>query len=228
MITAVTMSMGRRQHLEATLPYMLSEFDHVIVVDWSCPQESGKYAEREGAEVIYRKGEKYFSACKARNLGARHVKSRSVCFVDADVLVMPDCKNEIERLLNLSTMVIAPRDSQDKDIHSLSGFIAVDIGQFWGVGGYDESLKGYALEDAHLRARLLLERGLLPKRLSQSSLAVLRHSNEIRGINFEGEDRNIKVGAKRNYDLLQNYLASHGITDWINDPKTKDIAYRVQ
>ena len=224
MLPAVTSCVGRRSHFECTLPFMLAEFDHVIVVDWSCPEESGKWAEKEGAEVVYKKDQKLFSACKARNLGARHVKSRSVCFVDADVMVMPGCKAEIERLLNLSTMVIAPRDSQNKDVHCLSGFIALDIGQFWGVGGYDESLKGYALEDAHLRARLLFERGILPKRLSPTALAVLRHSNEMRGRYF---DEKIEVSANRNYKLLEQYLASKGVTDWVNDPKTKDIAYRV-
>lgn len=224
MITAVTTCMGRREHLEMTLPYMLAEFDKVVVVDWSCPQESGKWAERQGAEVVYRKGEEYFSACKARNLGARHVKSRSVCFIDADVIAMPGTLQEIERALNLGTMVIAPRDAQGKDVHCLSGFIALDIGQFWGVGGYDESLTGYALEDAHLRARLLFERGLLAKRISPACLAVLRHSNEMRGRYFKDS---IEVSAKRNFNLLEDYLKKYGVTDWVNDPRTEDIAYRV-
>lgn len=224
MITAVTTCMGRREHLEMTLPYMLDEFERVIVVDWSCPQKSGKWAEKQGAEVIYRKDEKYFNACKARNLGARQCKSRSICFIDADVIIMPGAVKEIERLLNLSTMVIAARDSQNRDIHCLGGFIAVDIGQFWGVGGYDESLKGYALEDAHLRAKLLMERGIIPKRLSPVSLAVMRHSNDMRRANFEEP---LEIAARRNYKILEEYLATKGVTDWVNDPKTADIAYRI-
>jgi predicted glycosyltransferase involved in capsule biosynthesis len=216
--------MGRREHLEMTLPLMLEEFGHVIVVDWSCPQDSGKWAAKEGAEVIFRKGEKYFSASKARNLGARQVKTRSVCFIDADVLVSAGIQAEIARTLNLSTQVIASRDPQNNDVHALGGFIAVDIGQFWGVGGYDESLQGYALEDVHLRARLLLERGVLPKRLSPAALAVFRHSNEMRGRYFE---ESVEVTARRNHARLMQYLATHGVTDWVNDPRTADIAYRV-
>jgi glycosyltransferase involved in cell wall biosynthesis len=225
MITAVTTCMGRREHLEITLPYMLEEFERVIVVDYSCPQETGKWAKKQGADVVWRPGQKYFCASKARNLGARNVESRSICFVDADTIVMPGARTEIERSLNLSTMVIAARNSHNIDIHDLGGFIVVDIGQFWGVGGYNEALKGYALEDSYLRAKLLLERGMLPKRLSPGSLAVVRHSNELRGRYFEDK---IEVAAARNYGLLLDYLKSKGVNDFINDPKTRDIAHRMQ
>jgi hypothetical protein len=223
MITAVTTCMGRLEHLKTTLPMMLEEFDDVIVVDWSCPQKSGKWAYEQGAHVVYQPEQKTFSACKARNLGARNVKTRSVCFIDADVLPMPGVKKEIERSLNLSTMVISARTPENTDVHSLSGFIAVDIGQFWGVGGYDESLTGYALEDAHLRARLLFERGILAKRLPPECLAAIRHSNEMRGQFFKEP---IKVSATRNHKLLRDYLAKHGVSDWVNDNRTAEIAYR--
>lgn len=223
MITAVTTCMGRLDHLKTTLPFMLSEFERVIVVDWSCPQNCGDWAENEGAEVVRRKGEKYFSAPKARNLGARHVQTRSVCFIDADVLPMTGCKAEIENLLNLSSMVIAARTSDGKDVHSLGGFIALDIGQFWGVAGYDESLTGYCLEDAHLRARLYFERDLKPKRLSAGALAALRHDNELRGKFFEEK---ITVSAQKALDKLNAYLKTKGVTDWFTDPRTQDINYR--
>ncbi len=224
MITAVTTCMGRREHLELTLPMMLAEFERVIVVDWSCPQASGDWAEKEGAYVVRCPGEKFFSICKARNLGAKFVDSQYVCFVDADVMVLPDARLEIERLVNLSTMVLASRNEDNTDVHCLGGFVALEMSQFLAVGGYDETLRGYALEDVHLRSRLLLERGVLPKRLSPGALAVLRHSNELRGRYFE-ED--IKKSATRNYESLMSYLAGHGVTDWLNDPRTRDIAYRV-
>ncbi len=223
MITAVTTCMGRREHLEMTLPLMLEEFDDVVVVDWSCPEHSGKWAKSLGAEVVFRPDEKYFHPSKARNLGARQVKSRSLCFLDADTLVMPGLKNEIEGLLNLSSLIIAPRTSQNTDIHSLGGFIAVDIGHFWGVNGYDETLKGYALEDCHLKARLVLDRGLTPKRVSQGCLAAIRHSNALRGQYHKDP---IGLSANRNYNLLAEYYKSKGIEDWSKDPRTCELAYR--
>lgn len=223
MITAVTTCMGRRNHLEMTLPLMLQEFDHVIVVDWSCPQDSGTWAVKQGAEVVYQRGEKHFNVSRARNVGALRVKSRSLCFVDADVLVMSGIKAEIEENLNLSTMVLASRTSQNVDVTSLTGFIALDIGQFWGVGGYDETLEGYALEDCHLRARLCLDRGVKAARLSPGALGALRHGDDLRGM-FYSEP--IHVSAKRNRELLFSYMKRYGVTDWTTDPRTAEIAWR--
>lgn len=223
MITAVTTCMSRREHLEVTLPLMLAEFERVIVVDWSCPQESGKWAEKEGAQVVYKKGQEYFNASKARNLGARHVETRSICFLDADNMVMPGFRKEVESLLDLSSMIIAPRNPQNIDVHDLGGFIALDIGHFWGVKGYNESLDGYALEDSYLRAQLCLERGLKVKRVSPASIAVMLHSNALRGKHHK--DR-IEIGARRNYAILLEYLKTYGISDWTKDPRTAEAAHR--
>jgi len=223
MITAVTTCMGRLEHLETTLPLMLQEFDRVIVVDWSCPQGSGQWAEEEGASVVYRKREEYFNASKARNLGAREVQTRKVCFVDADTMVFPGLAEEIETLLDLKTMIVASRRPDNTDVPNLNGFIAVDIGQFWGVGGYNESLEGYGLEDAFLRAQLFCERGMRPKRVSPALLGAIQHSDEIRGRHHR---ESINVSSVRCYAALRKYLSEHGISDWTTDPRTAEICYR--
>lgn len=214
--------MGRLEHLETTLPMMLQQFSHVIVVDWSCPQKCGDFAEKEGAQVIRRDGEKYWNASKARNLGARAVKTRNVCFVDADVMVFPGIQAEIMQAVDLRHMVLAPRHADGKDVHNLNGFIALDIGQFWGVGGYNEALEGYGLEDGYLRAQLACERGILSKRLSAGSMGAIRHSHELRA-KYCREP--LVASAKRNADTLKEYLRSKGIEDWRNDPRTSEIAY---
>jgi len=203
---------------------MLEEFERVIVVDWSCPQKSGDWAEDQGAQVVRRTGEKFWYISKARNLGARAVETRSICFLDADTLVLPGLRLEIEAQLNLSTMVIASRRANGLEVHDLGGFIALDIGHFWGVKGYNENLSGYALEDCYLRAQLCLELGLKVSRVSPGIIAAIRHSNELRG-QYHSEP--IEVAAKRNYDLLTEYLISHGVGDWITDPRTMEVAHRV-
>ena len=222
MITAVTACMGRLEHLETTLPLMLEAFERVIVVDWSCPQKCGDWAEKEGAQVVRKTGERYWNASKARNMGAHQVKTRSVCFIDADVMVTSGLQSEIEGLLDLSHMVLAPRDSQGYDVHNLNGFIALDIGQFWGVKGYREFLEGYGLEDGYLRAQLALERGMKARRVSPASLGALRHSHELRN-RYAKEI--LQVSAKRNSALLYEYLNSQGVIDWRKDPRTAEIAY---
>lgn len=222
MITAVTTCMGRLEHLETTLPLMLQEFSHVIVVDWSCPQNSGDFAESEGAQVVRKTGEKYWNASKARNLGAQYVKTRNICFIDADVMVGRGIQAELMQLIDLSHMILAPRTAEGLDVHNLNGFIALDIGQFWGVKGYNEILEGYGLEDGYLRAQLALERGMRCKRLSAGSLGALRHSHELR----ERYCRDSLVeSARRNSVHLHQYLKDQGIEDWTKDPRTAEIAY---
>lgn len=223
MITAVTTCKGRLEHLETTLPLMLNEFDRVIVVDWGCPQGSGDWAREEGASVIYKKHEEFFHASRARNFGARDVQTRKVCFLDADTMVFPGLAEEIEGLLDLSSMLIAARTADNYDVMNLNGFIALDIGQFWGVGGYNEAIEGYAIEDAYLRVQLLCERGLKPKRVSPHLLGAIQHSHEMRA-RYHAEP--IHISSKRNYDMLSDYLRKRGITDWLSDPRTVDIAYR--
>lgn len=223
MITAVTTCMGRLDHLEITLPLMLEEFERVIVVDWSCPQHSGEWAAKQGAEVVYQTNQKYFSISKARNVGARCVQSRSVCFIDADTVVMAGLKAEIESQLDISSFVIAARRSDGYDISDLGGFLAVDIGRFWGVKGYNESLQGYSLEDSFLRAQLHFELGLKPKRVSRVS--AIRHTHELRGRHFEEP---IEVSSKRNYQILNTYVQKHGVSDWLTDPVTSEICHRTQ
>jgi hypothetical protein len=202
---------------------MLAEFDRVIVVDWSCPQGSGRWAESEGAEVVYQKGEKYWEAACARNLGARHVQTRKVCFLDADTMVFPGLKAELESLMSLQTMVLSSRNPLNFDVPNLSGFIALDIGQFWGVKGYDETIRGYGAEDMMLRARLCLERGLKVKRVSPDTLGAIQHSNEIRS---KFHEKPIRLTSQINLGILYEYLASQGVYDFVNDPRTRDIAYR--
>jgi len=136
---------------------------------------------------------------------------------------MPGLRAEIESLVNLSSMVIASRNARNVEIHDLGGFLALDIGHFWGVKGYNELLEGYALEDCFIRAQLCLERDLKVKRVSPGAIAAIRHSNEYRG-KYHKEP--IEVSSSRNYAALTRYLRARGIDDWLTDPRTADVAHR--
>ena len=202
---------------------MLAEFEEVIVVDWSCPQNSGSWAKSEGATVVRRTGEKYWNASRARNLGSKSVATSSVCFLDADTMVMPGTRNEIEGLLDYNNMVFASRRPNNTDVVNLNGFIAVDMSHFRAVGGYNETLEGYAIEDGYLRAQLRFERGLKVARVSPGALGAIQHPDKMR-VQFQREP--IEVTGLRNLNLLFDYMRSKGVTDWQNDPRTADMAYR--
>lgn len=225
MITAVTTCMGRREHLETTLPLMLEEFEQVVVVDWSCPQKSGEWAFSQGAHVVYSPNQQYFHCSAARNLGAFWADGNLLCFIDADTIIIPGTGKEIEELLSDQGMVIASRTANNIDVPNLAGFIAVTARDFKSVGGYNENIEGYAIEDCYLRAQLRLELGLSAKRLGPSALGAIQHSNELRGQFFKEP---IEVSVSKNFQILTKYLQKYGISDWKTDPRTSDIAYRNQ
>lgn len=223
MITAVTTCMGRLEHLEMTLPMMLEEFDDVVVADWSCPQNSGNWAASQGARVIRNPDQKCFNNAKARNLGAQLVATDYVCFIDADCIVMPGFGEQIKNLLDFQTMVIAPRNAKNHDVLNLGGFIAMPMNAYKGIGGYDETFEGFAHEDADMRVRLCLDWGLKVKRPTDG-IATIRHTDELRGRYF---NEPIEQSSYRNFHLVKAKLAARGVNDWVNDPRTADIAYRI-
>lgn len=224
MITAVTTCMGRLEHLEITLPLMLEEFDDVIVVDWSCPDKSGEYSAALGARIAYRPGERYFERSAARNFGAELCESEFIAFIDADTMCMPGLGDELRLMIRRKdSMVLASRTAQNYDIPNLFGFVACPTVSFRNVGGYDESYKGWGHEDSKLRGQLFLEARLKPARLSPMALGAIAHGNEIRAKNHE---QDVYTSSVINFKKLNAYFDSHGVQNWMTDPRTADITFR--
>jgi len=222
-VTAVTTCMGRKSHLEATLPDMLETFDKVIVVDWSCPDKSGEWASQQGASVVYKYGETYFDRTCAKNLGAHHVTTEFIAFIDADGWCFSGMREDLHSLLNQKAMVLAARNPRGEDLTDTFGFVCCSTYAFWSVGGYDEAFKGWGHEDSKLRGQLLLEAKLDPVRLKPSSLGAIRHSQELRERFNPGS---MADTAAHNWTQLYCYYARFGISDWMTDPRTAEITFR--
>ena len=225
MITAVTTCMGRRKHLELTLPRMLETFDKVILVDWSCPEGSGEYAASEGASVIYKYGEKHFSGSKAKNYGAKLVTSEYVAFIDADTMCMPGMHKELELLTGDRKMVLSARSYDGSDVNDTVGFLVCKTDSFWNVGGFDESWIGWGAEDIHLRGKLFLDERLEVVRLGPMTLGGIAHSNTLRNVNREAP---IETTAILNHNTLASWFESKGISDYVTNPKVQDIVFHGQ
>ena len=205
-----------------TLPFMLEEFGSVIVVDWSCPDKSGEFAESLGAKVVWQPNEQYWNAAKAQNLGSKLVNTQYVCFIDADTLLFAGAGDYTRRLVDEATMVLSP--SQDgAEEPNLGGFIAVEVENFRSVGGYDESFYGWSCQDLMLRAKLRVELGLKAARLPLHCIGAIQHPNEMR----QAQVKEPMVESFTNgYQKITDYLAEHGISDWKTDPLTSDIAFK--
>lgn len=223
MITAVTTCMGRLSHLEVTLPYMLTAFDKVVVVDWSCPDKSGEFAAGLGASVNYKYGEKYFSGARAKNHGAKLVSTEYICFVDADSLCMPGLREQLDSLLAPDKMVFSALNSDGSDVNDTVGFIACSTDAFWNVGGFDEGWIGWGNEDIHLRGKLYLDAKLRVSRLSGMALGAFAHGNHLRSLNRESP---IELTSIANFHKLESWFDSRGIENFHTNPKVKDIAFQ--
>ncbi len=222
MITAVITCMGRREHLEITLPFALQTFDRVIVVDWSCPQKSGEYAASEGASVVYRNNEKFFSGSRAKNCGARLVVNEYIAFIDADSLCLPGLKDELKSLVRPNRMILSARTLDGKEINDTVGFLVCRTEAFWNVGGFDESWVGWGHEDIHLRGKLFLDEKLEVVRLSGMVLGAIAHSNSLRS---EHREEPIEVTGIRGFKTLKDWFASKGVEDFNQNPRVKDIVF---
>ncbi len=222
MITAVVTCMGRREHLETTLGFTLETFDKVIVVDWSCPQKSGEFAASEGAHVVYKEGEKFFSGSRAKNFGARLVTTEYIAFVDADTLCMPGLKDEILSLMGPNRMLLSARAFDGRDVNDTVGFLVCQTARFRAVGGFDERWVGWGAEDIHLRGKLFLDERLEVVRLSSMVLGAIAHGNDIRSENREAP---IELTAVHNHQTLGQWFAEKGVPDYATNPAVKDIVF---
>lgn len=191
-LATLTTSMGRRHHLQATIPSVLAELepqDHYLLCDWSCPQDSGGWAHSLGEErvlVHYRPGERYFHKTAALNLLLARAIALGVEYIaalDADTVVRPGWRAALAERLSQERFLIAPLGSGPQPGRGLTGFLAVCPRTLSQAGGWAEEFRGYGCEDYELRLRLLL-RGLDWAELPPGLLKPLDHGSHERGRHY--------------------------------------------
>lgn len=150
----VVTSMGRLEQLRESLPACAGQpHAECIVVDYSCPQASGAWAEREYPQVrvVRVPGEETFNAARARNAGAAIARGRQLVFVDADVICPPDFTARLRSLIGPRVFLRV-----EPVVPDLWGTVAVAREDFERAGRYDEVMQDWGGEDDDLYARLQL------------------------------------------------------------------------
>ena len=161
----ITTCKGRLDHLKQTLPRMLAQDAEVIVVDYSCPEGTAEFVEREypRAKVVRVEGEKGFSNWKARNRGAQAASGDVLVFCDADTILVEDGVQKLAQALPPKTFGYFKRGATERfnkaglrlGSNQLRGFHAIPARAFRRLGGYDEVLLGWgAGGDTDLEERL--------------------------------------------------------------------------
>jgi hypothetical protein len=135
-------------------------FDEVIVVDYDCPDKSSDWvSERHpDVKVVRVSDQPVFNNARARNLGASASDCSWLCFIDADVKISSRYLDWLRK--NAAPGYFYRREksanrSQEAFVRGLYGTVACQRELFQTIGGYDEVICGWGMEDIDLYIRLL-------------------------------------------------------------------------
>lgn len=188
----ITACKGRLEHLKRSLPAMLAqEGAEVVVVDYSCPEGTADFIEREYPQVrvVRIEGEAGFSNWRARNRGAAAATGEMLLFCDADTILAEGAAEALAKILPQRSFGFFTRVSTQRfnkkgerlSHNQLRGFHVLPARMFRALGGYDEVLEGYAAGgDTDLEERLA-RRGFKGHKLGEGIVEdVIEHDNQAR------------------------------------------------
>jgi len=205
----VVTCMGRLGQLRRTLPLMLEHTPApVVVVDWSCPEESGVWAENQSDRVfpLFKVGQTRFHKTAALNLGLQFAARKwggwlLVC--DADTMIREGLWSWLRENLPAGAFAFMQGHSARRD---LSGLLVMHAEHYGQSGGFDERMIGWGAEDWDMRARLHFKLGLPYVEIPWQLAEPISHDDYAR-IRFQDCDR--MDSYKANYKLLDQ-----NVQDW--------------
>jgi hypothetical protein len=232
----ITACKGRLDHLKRTLPRMVAQgAAEVIVVDYSCPEGTGDYVEKNfpSVRVVRVEGEAGFSNWKARNRGAEAATSDVLIFCDADTILAEDAVAKISAALppraygffSRGATLHFNRSGLRIGDNQLRGFHVIPARAFRALGGYDELFEGYAAGgDTDLEDRLLM-RGLKGHELGDGIVEdIIEHDTAAR-VTFHKDPIPVSYAAGLLYRRLK--IAALRLINRPNlDPKVRRELYQ--
>lgn len=196
--------MGRLQQLRISLPTFPKP---AVVVDYSCPDACGDWAEKgDGVTVERIPGEEHFHKTRALNVGAARAIAMGaewLFFLDSDTVVLPGFAPWVsDRLAEGKCMIVSPGEGKD----GLVGLLVVSVPDFLRAGGYDESYRGWGVEDMDMRLRLRLLAGCGFEKIPDGLLVPMPHGNEMRTRHYSVKNRWISRAV--NAKILESNIRS--------------------
>lgn len=180
-LSIVVTCKGRLDHLKQTVKSLLSIGDTtIILVDYSCPDECGKWAHEQFPEiqVVYVPDRPNFNASEARNIGALAAKTHWIGFIDVDVAARPELSNFI--MDSLRPGFFYKIDENDIfPAQSVMGTCFVAKTDWERVGGYEESILDRGVEDLEFYD-VLRGHGVSEVKFSPKMLYHINHDNDRR------------------------------------------------
>jgi hypothetical protein len=178
----ITTCRSRLEHLRQSLPRLATQPDTAcVVVDYGCPEKAGDWVEAHhpGVRVVRAGDQPKFEPCRSRNLGAAAATEPWLCFVDADTLLAPEFAQTVLPLLQPGHFYRPePRVGDSAGLH------ICHRSDFDRVGGYDEVLQDWGMNDRDLFRRLEMA-GVEMAGFPGSLVGVIAHSIEKRVEHYE-------------------------------------------
>lgn len=211
--TILTTCKGRLAFLEQTVPTWLemTPFD-VLVVDYGCPDKSGDWACHQGprvaavnvttydAEAAEHVEPRYFNRAKALQAGLTVLAERKVkrvLIMDADARI-------------LSPVNFTGDDDEIRFVRpapgrrDLTGLLAASLERVLRVGGPNDKMEGWGVDDIDLRLRLYLRERVKVTFFGDATFEAIAHDDAIRVEHYE--EKNRAVAVQRNFQLMWNSL----------------------
>jgi hypothetical protein len=205
---------GRLDHIKMTLPFSLSHDDsEVLLVDYSCPEHVGDWAERRFSADIRAGRLRVIRVTDRREFHSAHAKNVTHIRGGGLVLVNADADNFIDRayldkcrqLFSDPLVQIvhpAPWNSLTATCGML-GRVAIRRQAYRLLGGYDEDLIGWGWDDHDLVARAA-GLGFRSERVPHDYLKVIEHDDALRTRYLPNPDKN--YSDQRNAQLSRERL----------------------
>jgi len=151
-LSIVTCCKGRLKYLKQTLPTFVAQAEsEVVVVDYDCPEGTDEWVATSFPEVrrVAVTEAPVFNLSRARNLGAAHARAAWLLFCDADDLLSSSFSSDVLRLAVPGTYQRTLRRNKPASVP-----LACEATTFSAVGGYDDAMQGWGMEDVEFTARL--------------------------------------------------------------------------
>jgi len=155
-LSIVTCCKGRLRHLKQALPTLVAQAEsEVIVVDYDCPDKTREWvaAQFPGVHVVTVTDAPHFNLSRARNIGAAHARAPWLVICDADDVLAPSFSSDLLRLTASGTYQRTLRNTQ-WGLKQQYVPLACETATFRSVGGYDDALRGWGIEDLEFIDRL--------------------------------------------------------------------------
>lgn len=173
----------------------------VIIVDYSCPQNSGAFVKDHfpRARVVRVPGREEFNVSAARNAGATLINTPYVIFADADTILGPNFTSLLPEHLTGSNFLrfYLPKTN------SLGGTCVVATGDYNKVRGFDEVFAGYGGEDLDFYWRLQRMGATLSVLRPNNAISWIKHGHMLRTAHYRVKDVKKSFLQARAYRLVK-------------------------